>query len=301
MTELVITRGLPASGKTIIARQWVAEDCDHRVRINRDDMRQAMYGRPAPLPHSHEEAITVAQRAQVTALLRAGVSVIVDDMHLRAKYGRAWADLARSLAVDFRVIDVPTDVDTCIARDAHRGERSVGEQVIRDLARRFHRLEPIKPSPDAAPTFPAYVPNEDLPAAWIVDMDGTLACRGDHDGVRDWYDDHRVEEDTAYPAVVQLVRALAAAGYAIVIMSGRTEAARFGTERWRLREGIPASRLFMRAVGDTRKDDVVKHDLFVKHVAPAYNVVGTIDDRNSVVAMWRQIGLTCAQVAPGDF
>ena len=42
MTALVITRGLPGSGKTTYARAWVAEDREHRARVNRDDIRQML-------------------------------------------------------------------------------------------------------------------------------------------------------------------------------------------------------------------------------------------------------------------
>lgn len=39
MSKLIITRGLPASGKSTWAKQWVLEDPEHRVRINQDDIR----------------------------------------------------------------------------------------------------------------------------------------------------------------------------------------------------------------------------------------------------------------------
>ena len=39
MTNLIITRGLPGCGKTTYARAWVAEDREHRARVNRDDIR----------------------------------------------------------------------------------------------------------------------------------------------------------------------------------------------------------------------------------------------------------------------
>ena len=57
----------------------------------------------------------------------------------------------------------------------------------------------------------------------------------------------------------------------------------------------------MRREGDNRKDSIVKHELFWKVVAPHWNVIGVLDDRQQVVDMWRSMGLTCAQVAPGDF
>ncbi|WP_397517910.1 AAA family ATPase [Rhodococcus opacus] len=39
-----LTRGLPGSGKSSLARLWVQQDPEGRVRINRDDLR-------AELPH----------------------------------------------------------------------------------------------------------------------------------------------------------------------------------------------------------------------------------------------------------
>jgi hypothetical protein len=57
----------------------------------------------------------------------------------------------------------------------------------------------------------------------------------------------------------------------------------------------------MRPAADSRKDSIVKAELFWEHVAPHWNVRGVIDDRDQVVAMWRALGLMCAQVAPGDF
>ena len=39
MSKLIITRGLPASGKSTWAKQWVLEDTENRVRINQDDIK----------------------------------------------------------------------------------------------------------------------------------------------------------------------------------------------------------------------------------------------------------------------
>lgn len=50
-----------------------------------------------------------------------------------------------------------------------------------------------------------------------------------------------------------------------------------------------------------RPDDDVKYDMFYREVAHRFNVLYVIDDRDKVVKMWRDIGLTCAQVAYGDF
>jgi len=59
--------------------------------------------------------------------------------------------------------------------------------------------------------------------------------------------------------------------------------------------------LYMRTEGDYRDDAVVKYELYVQYIAPTFDVAVVLDDRNRVVRMWRQVGLTCLQVEDGDF
>jgi hypothetical protein len=59
--------------------------------------------------------------------------------------------------------------------------------------------------------------------------------------------------------------------------------------------------LFMRSEGDHRPDDIIKEELYRSHIEPVYDVQFIFDDRDRVVQMWRRIGLTCFQVANGDF
>jgi hypothetical protein len=88
----------------------------------------------------------------------------------------------------------------------------------------------------------------------------------------------------------------------IVFMSGRDEVCRKETEDWLLEE-LPFewAELWMRAEGDQRKDSIVKRELFDAHVRDRWQVLGVVDDRDSVVSMWRDLGLTVAQVAYGNF
>lgn len=304
MATLTITRGLPASGKTTYARAWVAQDPSSRVRVNRDDLRLSMFGAPF-LDYALEAVVSTAQRAQVEALLRAGRDVIVDDTNLRAKYARAWADLAAACGARFQWADFPIPLDVCLARDAAR-DRPVGEQVIRGMHDRYlaagHGFAPVTTTDTAQDSGSLYIPDPILPPAWVVDVDGTLALRreGSWPCARSPFDWHRVGEDAPNRPVVELVTALADHA-AIVVMSGRDECCRPDTEAW-LTLHVPGwTELHMRPAGDRRRDAVVKRELFETRVAPRWHVVGVIDDRASVVKMWRSMGLMCAQVAPGDF
>jgi hypothetical protein len=58
----------------------------------------------------------------------------------------------------------------------------------------------------------------------------------------------------------------------------------------------------MRDTGDTRKDSVLKKELYEAHVKGHYFVNFVLDDRNQVVDIWRlELGLPCLQVNYGDF
>jgi hypothetical protein len=57
----------------------------------------------------------------------------------------------------------------------------------------------------------------------------------------------------------------------------------------------------MRDIYDSRRDSVVKREIFEREVRDRYHVVGVFDDRMQVVKMWRELGLTVFQVAEGDF
>lgn len=143
MSTLVVTRGLPGSGKTTWARAWVGEQDEYgrrphhreRVRVNRDDMRFMLFGRYWPVP---EDAVTYAQVSAVAGLLMRDRDVVVDDTNLRAGDIARWREAARAAGAEFEVNDtfLGVPVEECIRRDRQR-DRSVGRDVILAMMRRF--------------------------------------------------------------------------------------------------------------------------------------------------------------------
>jgi predicted kinase len=134
VTRLLITRGLPGSGKTTFARTLQPMV----VRVNRDDLRRMLHGRRLFTPWA-EGQVTAVQHAMVEALLRAKADVIVDDTNLRAHTVRGWAELAARFHAGFEVHDF-TDVplDECLRRDAARDEpERIGEPGIRRMFDRY--------------------------------------------------------------------------------------------------------------------------------------------------------------------
>ncbi|MEV0153232.1 AAA family ATPase [Micromonospora sp. NPDC050686] len=298
MFRLIATRGLPASGKTTFARRLQPGV----VRVNRDDLRRMMHGERL-FTQWAEGQVTRAQRAQVEALLAGRVSVCVDDTNLRARTLRDWAEVAQRYGAAFEVHDF-TDVPLaeCLRRDAARPEVDrVGEAAIRRLHERFLANRPLPlPVPAARTGGPARVaaPTDERPAIVLVDIDGTVALNVS----RSPYDMTRVGEDEPNEAVVAAVRAMHAAGHAVVFCSGRDASARADTVAWLDRHvRVPYLALHLRAVGDHRKDAVVKQEIYEREIRDRYRVVGVFDDRQQVVQMWRSLNLTVFQVADGDF
>lgn len=302
----MLTRGIPGSGKSTLAALWVDEDPEWRARVNRDDLRFAMYGKYV-LRRMQEDTVTVAQQAQVRALLTAGISVTVDDTNLRAQTVKEWLKIAAECGATVTHMDVETPLDVCIERNNARaaaGGRNVPEDVIRSFYTRYTRKGKFPAFPtldEKVDAWEPYVaPEVFVPAAYIVDIDGTLAQMTGR-GPFDWA---RVGEDEPIANVVETVKTLALSGRKIIFMSGRDEVSRKATEEW-LREHmeivVDSSNLFMRSEGDMRKDNIVKYELFDAHIRDQYRVIGVIDDRLQVVKMWREIGLTVFQCDWGDF
>ena len=133
--------------------------------------------------------------------------------------------------------------------------------------------------------------------AVVVDIDGTLALMK---GRRDPFEWEKVGLDAPNTPVVELVRLLANS-FSILVVSGRDGSCRGLTEEWLMDNDIPFDQLFMRPAGNCEKDSVIKEAIFHRFIDPMFNVKFVLDDRNQTVSKWRELGLTCLQVAEGDF
>lgn len=279
MPTMLYTYGLPASGKSTWARQYVVDN-KRTVRVNRDDLRLMLHeGR---FSKGNEAAVTEMQHAMIRAALAAGRDVIVDDTNLNRRTVAKLEGLARDHQAELVKVDF-TDVPLrdCIARDAKR-DRSVGEDVIRSMWGRY-----LAPPPRERTGKQTCV---------IVDVDGTLA---EMNG-RSPYAWDKVHTDLPRPMVVDVVRRFHP-DHTIVVLSGRDGSCVDATEAWLIEHGVPFDAIHTRIAGDTRPDWQIKRELFDEHVDPHYDPVLVIDDRQQVVDLWRELGIECWQVAPGRF
>src|SRR5687768_9944903 len=136
--------------------------------------------------------------------------------------------------------------------------------------------------------------------AIIVDIDGTLA---DSPQVAPFRDGDKTNwaawmSATAYSPVNEwcreIVNNFALSNYKIIFLTARSSDnnGKKITEDWLKRNVVVNYELHMRDVGDTRPDMEMKREVFTKNIAPYYNVVFAVDDKRSVVDMWRDLGIT---------
>lgn len=139
------------------------------------------------------------------------------------------------------------------------------------------------------------------PDVFIFDIDGTLA---NHKGVRGPFEEHKVFFDKPIEPVWAVLNSLAANGYKIVFLSGRTDGCREDTELWLKqfmvnRKAKPHIELYMRKKGDQRKDSIIKKEIYDAEIFPKYNVIGVFDDRLQVCRMLYENGIFCFNVNQG--
>lgn len=142
---------------------------------------------------------------------------------------------------------------------------------------------------------------------YIFDIDGTIADlshRLPHiqKTPKDWDAFFAAcSGDAPIPHTISLAQDLFGAGRVIVYVSGRSDQCRDATQDWLINHGLPPGNLYMRKAGDHRPDHQVKVELLEQLRAEGRQPVMAFDDRNTVVKMWRELGVPCAQVADGDF
>ena len=142
----------------------------------------------------------------------------------------------------------------------------------------------------------------------LFDIDGTLAdLNGREKFLKqenpDWKNfNAKIEEDVPNTPVVELYRTLYESGkFEIILVSGRQERLRKVTETWLAWHEIPFDTLLMRPDADQRPDSAVKQDILNALKAQGKEILFCVDDRQSVVDMWRANGITCLQCQKGNY
>ena len=147
----------------------------------------------------------------------------------------------------------------------------------------------------------------------IFDLDGTLALIDKRrelsrkpNGKIDFkilHDPSNIHLDEPNLPVVKMARLFAEDGFNIVIFSGRSDKTATATVSWLSQNKVPFNKLVMRPHKTMNfiPDEVLKKQMLDDAPFDIDDIFMVVDDRQKVVDMWRDLGLTVFQVAEGNF
>lgn len=151
MKRIILTRGIPASGKSTWAKQEVLKDPEHSIRINRDDLRNMSGQYWVPAREDYIKACTGTML--MNAINFKFDTIIIDEMNLNPKESRNLKGEIAMIIDTFKggkdkyVVEIKdftnVPLDVCLERDSKR-ENPIGENVIRGIFNKYKELYNLK-------------------------------------------------------------------------------------------------------------------------------------------------------------
>jgi predicted kinase len=300
MPDLIITKGLPASGKSTWAKEYVLANKD-TVRINNDELGDMLCGEV----FSKRDSIIKGARNQLLDFyMTKGLNIIIDNTNLhpdREKEYREKVEQFNNEQFNLKKIvytlkvkdftDVP--VQACIIRNASR-VKAVPEKVIYQMYQKYIAEGIVKEQ------------DKKLPWGLVCDLDGTIA----HHGNRCIYDTTKYDQDElilpVWKVVETLWQELSSLGTKLIFLTGRDEDGRAQTVKW-LNEKCSLEPedyiLLMRPAKDKTPDYEFKEQIFNEQIEGKYYVAAWFEDRFRNIMMARgKLGLVPVfQVGDGSF
>lgn len=143
--EILILVGIPASGKSTFAREWLSVDPTNRIRFNRDDIRNMMgqYWMP-----KRESIINNLYKVFLDSAMEKGFDIVIDNMNLNPQTIKEIENVVENFnnrenhSVKYSIkiksfTDVP--LETCIKRDSER-KNPIGEEIIRSIYNKYKSI-----------------------------------------------------------------------------------------------------------------------------------------------------------------
>lgn len=135
MPKLIMLKGLPGSGKTTYANAMVKKSLGRLKRVNKDELRAMLDG--GKWSKDNERFVLDVRDWICAKALNDGLDVIVDDTNLNLLHEQHLRAMAGITGAEFEEVYLDVPLEECIARDAVRGAKSVGEGVITDMYKRY--------------------------------------------------------------------------------------------------------------------------------------------------------------------
>jgi predicted kinase len=285
MPNLVMLSGLPASGKTTLAKKIVANGSKF-VRINRDMLRSMLFD--GEWSKGKEALVIQAEQHLADLFYAQGYNCVIDDTNLTEKHHTLWKEFACVRGINFEHVPMNVPIEECIERDSKRQEK-VGPLVIQWMALRSGLINwPNKP-------------------IVICDIDGTLADaehRLHHilNEPKNWgafFDPELIARDGLITIVADWLYELYKDN-TIVLISGRAmDKGGDSTLEWLKKHRIPYHYIFLRQRADFREDWIMKEEIL--KLMPMEKVAFAIEDRLQVVEKcWRKNNIRVFQVSQND-
>lgn len=298
---ITILIGISGSGKSTLSEKKMLHNAN-LIRVNRDSFRTALfmmdslyYNRPDF--RDCEKLVSEISEQLIYDSLHKGKDIIIDNTNLQKKYiDEIIRKFNHLSAIELEFVDIDKSVAKArvMARDS-KGKAFDTSYIDRQsndlikLKKQLHGVQLYYPQINAEILF-----NEGLPKAYLVDIDGTVAQKGD----RDIFDDSKLHLDSEIKAVAEVVRALQKEGYTIVYVSGRQDTTYNATKKWLEDKNLwfTNTEMFMRKAKDQRPDYLVKEEIMIEAIVPRYNPVGVFDDRLQVTREYYRLGIPVLNV-----
>jgi len=304
--EINLLVGVPGSGKSTLAKKLVKGK--GKVKLSRDEFRHMLTDLWYPGEEIEHLVSSLIDNATRSALA-SGYDVILDNTHCNMKtIKETISKFGKEARIVLTFVGSELSMKQIKEQNLNR-DKAVPEDVIDRMYKGFthiikNKAEVMQHIADVATqsfTPVEFKQNPYLPKAIIVDIDGTVAHMGDRRSPFDW---KKVGLDEPDQNVLSIIRALSN-HYEVFFVSGRDGSCYQETMDWLVMHyshGInPGINLLMRPAGNFEKDSIIKERIFKENFEGKYYIEMLFDDRDQVVKKYREMGLTVAQVAYGDF
>lgn len=139
-SKLIICRGIPASGKSTWAKQWVNKDPKKRVRINMDDIRNMLGKYWVP---EREPLVVKILMSSFLDAIDLSYDIVLDNTNLNQQAYETYVKMAQEHKYTITYKDFfDTPLSVCLERDSKR-ECPIGEKVIRSFYNRNKDKYPL--------------------------------------------------------------------------------------------------------------------------------------------------------------
>lgn len=298
MWKIIMTQGLPASGKTTWAKQFIKDNPDW-LYVSRNELREQMN---LTIYTKQGEALVIeAERKYVKWALDNNRDIVIDNTHLNSRKGwllnkhiEFYTKLAEEYRYKIEVKPFYVSIEEAIERDECR-TKPVSKEVIERFAK-FAEL------PKEIPVNPVFKDYENWKEeAIIIDLDGTLAFSYNRRWIYDWSKIYRDEINIPLAKIIYRLCTSSIQRTKIIIVSGREDKWIEESKEWIDNNLWWYDEIYFRKTGDKRNDAVVKEEIYRENIEKKYNILAVFDDRDRVIDMWRRIWLPTYQVYYGNF